>query len=420
MSLTIRPTLRPVVWSNIDSHGKMKRREPSTSSDEEDYYDSPSRKRRKPLTQPMVYYPPQLTPSEKLWRDRCAFLYQRGYQLRPRYQPHWSPAVMGNGRHHHSGEDHIMQIVPQVLDAIRRQDGLVVCVKMISEVRKVHHIKITEFFSTRRMTSDTRNHVVPFYDCFADTYSPNIQFMVMPVLRRFDDPEFVVVSEVVDFISQALEGLVFLHENHVAHNNLIADHIMMDAKSIIPTGWHFVSHFCEPDGMTRVKPLERRNHPVRYYFVGFGNSCSFPPGKQPLVNHLGAEDEEVPELLSRKPYDPYKLDIYTLGNVFKRQLFQKYYSLDFIQDLLKYMHIEDFAQRPAADSILQAWYRIRSALDEDDLENTRLTKKEEAKKLFSSRLSTDKPSPSGSSRSTHSSNAGTRSDKRDISSILNN
>lgn len=29
--------------------------------------------------------------------------------------------------------------------------------------------------------------------------------MVMPVLRRFDDPEFVAPCEVVDFISQALE-----------------------------------------------------------------------------------------------------------------------------------------------------------------------------------------------------------------------
>jgi len=131
----------------------------------------------------------------------------------------------GNGRSHVGGEDHIMQIVrsfglcgplsprshdrysqlPQVLDAIRRQDGLVVCVKMIQEPRKARQIKITEYFSTRRMTGDSRNHVVPFYDNFGDSYTPNIQFMVMPVLRRFDDPEFVMVCEVVDFITQALE-----------------------------------------------------------------------------------------------------------------------------------------------------------------------------------------------------------------------
>jgi len=60
------------------------------------------------------------------------------------------------------------------------------------------------------MTSDTRNHVVPRFDSFLDSYDPNLQFIVMPVLRRFDDPEFVAPCEVVDFISQALEVRRFL------------------------------------------------------------------------------------------------------------------------------------------------------------------------------------------------------------------
>lgn len=66
-------------------------------------------------------------------------------------------------------------------------------------------VRILDHFSTRRMTSDTRNHVVPRFDSFLDSYDPNLQFIVMPVLRRFDDPEFVAPCEVVDFISQALE-----------------------------------------------------------------------------------------------------------------------------------------------------------------------------------------------------------------------
>jgi len=95
--------------------------------------------------------------------------------------------------------------LPQVLDAIRRHDGLVVCIKMIQDYRKLRQIKITEYFSTRRMTEDSRNHVVPLYDVFVDALTPHIQYMVMPVLRRFDDPEFITVGEVVEFISQVLE-----------------------------------------------------------------------------------------------------------------------------------------------------------------------------------------------------------------------
>jgi hypothetical protein len=55
------------------------------------------------------------------------------------------------------------------------------------------------------MTEDSRNHVVPLYDVFIDSLTPHIQYMVMPVLRRFDDPEFITVGEVVEFVSQVLE-----------------------------------------------------------------------------------------------------------------------------------------------------------------------------------------------------------------------
>lgn len=96
----------------------------------------------------------------------------------------------------------------------------------------------------------------------------------------------------------------------------------MDAKAIIPTGWHFVSHFCEPDGVTRISPLERRNFPVRYYFVGFGNAYHLPNSTKPhLVTDIGGEDEDVPELRGGHQYNPFKLDIYTLGNVFKKELY---------------------------------------------------------------------------------------------------
>jgi len=55
------------------------------------------------------------------------------------------------------------------------------------------------------MTEDTRNHVVPCYDAFIDGFVPHIQFIVMPVMRRFDDPPFWMASEVMDFVTQVLE-----------------------------------------------------------------------------------------------------------------------------------------------------------------------------------------------------------------------
>lgn len=76
---------------------------------------------------------------------------------------------------------------------------------MIQDPKKLKQIKIIEYFTSRRMIEDSRNHVVPFYATFSDRKSPDIQFMVMPVLRRFDDPEFMFGCEVIDFVSQVLE-----------------------------------------------------------------------------------------------------------------------------------------------------------------------------------------------------------------------
>jgi hypothetical protein len=119
--MAFRPTLRPVDWSDVDSRGRYLRRQrsPEEDSSEEDAISpttdkkasSPPRKRKKAFGLPAVYYPPTLSPSEKLWRDHYTFLNHKGYILRPRYQLNWTPTLLGNGRHYHSGEDHIMQIV---------------------------------------------------------------------------------------------------------------------------------------------------------------------------------------------------------------------------------------------------------------------------------------------------------------------
>ena len=97
-------------------------------------------------------------------------------------------------------------------------------------------------------------------------------------------------------------------------NNLTAEHIMMDAKPIVPTaGWHFVAHFCEPDGMTRTSSLDRRNR--------IGSCYHIAPKTARLVRDIGGNDTDVPELFTGNPYDPFKHDIYTLGNVFDKELY---------------------------------------------------------------------------------------------------
>lgn len=51
---------------------------------------------------------------------------------------------------------------------------------------------------------DPRNHCVPIYDHFPDDFDEKYAYIVMPLLRRFNDPPFSFVSEVLDFMTQTL------------------------------------------------------------------------------------------------------------------------------------------------------------------------------------------------------------------------
>lgn len=99
---------------------------------------------------------------------------------------------------------------------------------------------------------------------------------------------------------------------------------MMDASPILPQGWHFVSPSLTPDGLSILSPLNRIEHPVRYFIIDFDCSVRFYPGQTFIIDGLGGRDDDVPELAERKPFDHFKLDVFTLGNVVFKEFKQVY------------------------------------------------------------------------------------------------
>lgn len=59
---------------------------------------------------------------------------------------------------------------------------------------------------------------------------------------------------------------------------------------------------------------------VKYFVTDFGISTQFKEGVTKLVLGESCQDHSVPELSNTRPYDPFRVDIYTLGNVFKEDL----------------------------------------------------------------------------------------------------
>ncbi|KAG2013082.1 other/AgaK1 protein kinase [Coprinopsis cinerea AmutBmut pab1-1] len=320
-------------------------------------------------------YHQSLSEFERLWVDRYTFLLRKGLRLRPRYRPGWSPSWLDNGKAYFACEDYLRTTVPHVLDAENIKDGSVVCIKMLLQ-RDSQEAQIVAFLSSERMLKEQWNHSGFLLDRFADPYPGTFEYLVMPLLRRFDDPEFGYVEEVIDFVTQVLEGLVFLHSHLIAHNDFTGANIMMDARPILPSGWHPASLGHIPDLSTKISPLSRIDNPVKYYIIDFGIAHRLQPGDAPIVRDCGGRDRDAPELKRSREYNPFKLDVFTAANTFYNELWKKYHRLDFLADIILYGMAEDPDKRPSAPMVLERWYQVEKDIS-TLTRHLRLQRKEE-------------------------------------------
>lgn len=95
----------------------------------------------------------------------------------------------------------VMQIRP-VIDATRTSDNRTVIVK---KTQTTEEVKVMQYLSEHNRAQDPQNHSVSFVDHFRAGVDEGEEFIVLPVLRLFNDPPFSAVCEVLDFMQQTLE-----------------------------------------------------------------------------------------------------------------------------------------------------------------------------------------------------------------------
>ena len=154
----------------------------------------------------------------------------------------------------------------------------------------------------------------------------------------------------------------------------------MDASEIFPLGFHPLQQYQLPDMSGPSPKVPRECCRVRYYYIDYDISSYFPPDEassKKVVGILG-RDREVPELSPDVPYDPFKVDIFIIGNMFHQEFslvcipftalshspslngyLQKYSNADFLKPLIDAMKATDPAARPTAKEALQRWEDIR-------------------------------------------------------------
>ncbi|EKM49864.1 uncharacterized protein PHACADRAFT_214379 [Phanerochaete carnosa HHB-10118-sp] len=299
---------------------------------------------------------------EKQWVQKQPFLASRGYTLRPRYHPGWRPSWERNLELDPPNCEDFWRLpyFPTIVDATRTTDGRLVCIKRVNSYAQ--ELSIANYFSTRPLREDPRNHAVPIVDSFKDDEVDEYSYIVMPFLRKMNDPPFDLVNDVLDFADQVLEGLAFMHSHDVAHRDAAPTNILMDADPLYPQGFHPVQRNRLPNFTSKAWPYSRFGAPagVRYYFADFGLSVRIWPRDEPrfVRGHIGA-DRDAPELSDTVPYDPFKVDVFVLGNVFRKQIHDKYFRVGFLGPLIKAMTQQSPDDRPTAEEALEQWRKIR-------------------------------------------------------------
>jgi hypothetical protein len=83
-------------------------------------------------------------------------------------------------------------------------------------------------------------------------------------------------------------------------------------------GFHPVEDLFMDDIKTVAPRISRLKAGVKSYFVDYGISSYFPPAsRRGLALGIAGRDQNVPELSNSVPYDPFKVDIFTIGNILR-------------------------------------------------------------------------------------------------------
>ena len=93
---------------------------------------------------------------------------------------------------------------------------------------------------------------------------------------------------------------------------------MLDGKELFPEGFHPSQPSFTPDAEKNTPTLHRSDvKSYKYRFIDFGLSTRFESNEEPrrVIGVVAAID--IPELSLRVPYDPFAVDIYAMGTVYR-------------------------------------------------------------------------------------------------------
>ncbi|KAF7306340.1 Protein kinase domain-containing protein [Mycena indigotica] len=255
-----------------------------------------------------------------------------------------------------------------VLDAIRVEDGAKVVLKRV-DTRRIE-LSLIQYLNSPNCRHHAHNRTALLLDTIPVPDDDNTALIVIPFLRVFNSPIFRHLQEVVEALRQFLQGLVFMHYHSIAHRDVCRTNLMMDASRVVPGGNSFARPQSEEhDFSLHFRWKDRCSvAPVAYYFIDFGLSRFFPQGVEAAASFgRYGQDRTVPEFKWDVPHNPFKVDIYQLGNTFLKVLARYPENRQHLLPLLRSMTADSPTARPTAFEALTELEALSGHIPADEL-----------------------------------------------------
>ncbi|KAH9900811.1 hypothetical protein C8Q73DRAFT_219752 [Cubamyces lactineus] len=200
--------------------------------------------------------------------------------------------------------------------AARTDSGLDVVVRVLKiSDQGQEHVDILKTIATGPLAFFSNNHTIPVLEFLG---YEDIVFGVFPkvgfrVWEAYDGWPENSVGDVVDMIVQCFEALSFIHQWNIAHRDAFKENFLVQ--------WHPES--LKIDEVPPSRP--------RVFLIDFEVAVMFPHSMEaaeclvsgyPIGGSFPDDIKEYahpvpPEVISGKPYDPFKLDVWQLGTSLK-------------------------------------------------------------------------------------------------------
>ncbi|KAF9457848.1 kinase-like domain-containing protein [Collybia nuda] len=324
----------------------------------------------------------RLYSAEIYWRDHYFWFKEHGYLLRPRYHPEWVASWKGAAKSRLHFEDaQVGMMSTVVMSATHLSDGAQVMLKRLTK-SSTNELAIGRLFSSSPHNSHKSNHCVPLHDVLVHPDEDSV-FLVNPLLTDWDEPKLETIGEVVEFFRQLFEGLEYMHNQGVAHNDVKFDNVMVDPRPLYDEPFHPTDPTMSQDYTHYVKRYSRTLRPVKYYYIDFGNALQFNlddgPPRVPIRPGGYGGDRSVPEFKSLTECDPFPVDVYRAGNLIRHAFmvgFGAKHGMDFMQPLLHDMCQDDPTKRPTMSEVVTRFAELRKGLSTWKLRSRLISKDE--------------------------------------------